>query len=114
MRILPRISLPTHGLAELTLGILLTIGAFVLDLGDTGTVAMFIAGFALTGVGIGAASEQPLAVQRLIDSSLVVAFAGLAILCAAAGNALAAVLLLTAAGFVTVVEASTRWTRPLM
>jgi hypothetical protein len=113
MRLLPRMSLSTHGLAELTAGILLTLSALVLSLGDTGMAATFAGGFLLAGVGIGATQGQPLTVQQSIDRALVVALAALAVVSAAAGGAAAAVLLLTAAGFVLVVEANTRWTRPL-
>ena len=113
MRLLPRITLPVHGLAELTLGVVLIVLGLAADLGDLGTLVTFAAGFTLVGVGIGAVSELPLAVHQFIDRGLVVLFAALAVLCATAGSAGAAVALLVAAGVVLVLETTTRWTRPL-
>jgi hypothetical protein len=113
MRFLPRISLPVHGLAELTLGIVLTVCGFALDLGDIGTLMTLIAGFTLAGVGLGAIQDQPLAVHQTVDRGLVILFAALAIACAAAGGALAALVLLATAGIVLTLETRTRWTRPL-
>jgi hypothetical protein len=113
MRTLPRISLPVHGLAELTLGITLIVCGFVMGLGDLGTLLTLVAGFAITGVGLGAVQNQPLAVHQAIDRSAVIGIAVLAVIAAATGGALAAVLLLGTSAAVLVLEVSTRWSRPL-
>lgn len=122
MRTLPRISLSVHGLAELTLGIALTVAGLVLGLGlgaagtplgDTGTLLTLLAGFTLIGFGVGAVQDLPLAAHRSLDHLLVVALAGLAVACAVAGNAVAAVVLLASAALVLALEAGTRWTRPI-
>jgi hypothetical protein len=113
MRFLPRISLPTHGLLELVAGLALTVGALVLDLGGTGTVLVFAAGVALAGVGLGTADALPLSVHQSLDRTLVVALAAAAVGAALAGGELAAVILLCSAASVLLLEAGTRWTRPL-
>lgn len=113
MRSLPRISLGAHGLVELVAGLALTVAALVLDLGGAGTVLVFATGVALAGVGLGAADSLPLSAHQALDRTLVVALAAGAVALAAAGGGLAAVLLLVTAGTVLVLEATTRWSRPI-
>jgi hypothetical protein len=113
MRSLPRISLTTHGLLELVAGLALTVAALVLDLGGAGTVLVFATGVALAGVGLGTADALPINVHQSLDRTLVVVFAGAAVGCAFAGAGLAAVILLVTAGSVLLLEAGTRWSRPL-
>jgi hypothetical protein len=113
MRLLPRISLTTHALLELLVGIALTLASLVLDLGGAGTMLVFAAGVTLTGVGLGAADTLPLAALQSIDRTLVVVLAGAAIGCALAGGAAAAVLLLATSMGVLALESGTRWTRPM-
>ena len=113
MRSLPRISPTAHGLVELVAGLALTLAALVLDLGGAGTVLVFVTGVAIAGVGLGAADALPLAVHQSLDRSIVVLLAIAAVGVAAAGSGLAAVILLGTAGTVLMLEATTRWTRPM-
>jgi hypothetical protein len=56
-----RLSLPAHALVELSLGLALVVAALALSLGVAGTVALFMAGVALTGIGLGVAEDLTLA-----------------------------------------------------
>lgn len=112
MRLLPRISLSTHGLLELLVGIALTLSALVLDLGAAGTVLVFAAGIALAGIGLGAVEAMSLAAHQSLDRTLAVLFSAAAIGSAIAGSVVAATILLAAAAAILALEAGTRWTRP--
>lgn len=113
MRILPRISLPAHGLLELVAGLALLISALALDLGGAGTLLVFATGAAVAGVGLGAADALPLSVHQSLDRTLTVLMSAAAVGCAVAGSGLAAVILLAAAAGILALEATTRWSRPL-
>lgn len=113
MRLLPRISLSTHGLLELLAGIGLTVSALVFDLGAAGTVLVFLAGVLLAGIGLGAAEAMSLAAHQSLDRTLAVLFSAAAIGCAVAGSVIAASLLLATAAAILALEAGTRWTRPV-
>ena len=113
MRSLPRISLSAHGLLELVVGLALTVAALVLDLGGAGTVLVFATGVALVGVGLGSLDTLPLSVHQSLDRSLAVLLSAAAVGAALAGGDLAAVILLATAASVLLLEAVTRWTRPL-
>jgi hypothetical membrane protein len=112
MRILPRISLPTHSLLELTAGLALVLAAAIADLGGAGTVAVFVSGVLLAGIGLGAAEQLPLSTLRSLDLTLVVALAAGAVGVALAGSAAAAMILLAVAGGLLLLESTTRWSRP--
>ena len=113
MRSLPRISLTAHGLVEFVAGLALTVAALVLDLGGAGTVLVFASGVSVAGIGLGAADALPLHAHQTLDHTLVIALAAGAVALAAADGGAAAVILLATAGTVLVLEASTRWTRPM-
>jgi hypothetical protein len=112
MRILPRISLSTHGLLELLGGLALILAAMVVDLGAAGTLFVFAAGATLAGVGLGAADAMPLAAHQSLDRTMVVVLAAAAVGCALAGGVVAASILLGTSAAILALEAGTRWTRP--
>ena len=111
MRLLPRISLSTHGLVLLVAGLVLVSAAAVGDLGATGTVVVFAAGVSLAGLGLGALEQLPLPTLRALDLTLVGVLAAGAVGCAFAQSVAASVLLLLVAGAVLVLESTTRWSR---
>ena len=113
MRFLPRISVPVHGLLELIAGLALIILAMLGDLGGAGTVLVFATGATLAGVGLGAIDALPLGFHQSLDRALVVVASLAAIYVAVAGSALAALILLTTAASVLLLEAGTHWTRPV-
>ena len=112
MRLLPRISLSTHGLLELLAGLSLILAALVVDLGGAGTVFVFAAGVVLAGIGLGAADTLPLAAHQSLDRTMVVVSAAAAVGCALAGRVVAASILLGTSAAILALEAGTRWTRP--
>ncbi len=112
MRILPRISLSAHALLLQVVGLALVLAAAVADLGSAGTLAAFTGGVVLAGIGLGATDHLPLATQRSLDLTLVVAFAAGAVLCAIGDSAAAAIMLLVVAGGLMALESTTRWSRP--
>lgn len=111
MHVFRRISLPAHGLVELTVGLAMVIASLALGMGIAGTVAVFTAGVILAGLGLGAADNVPLAthlaMDRLITTLLAVGSTGLAL----TGEVAGALLLLGVAAFLLVLTASTRWVR---
>jgi hypothetical protein len=113
MRLLPRISISTHGLLELLAGLCLTLAALVLDLGGAGTLLVFTAGVSLAGLGLAAADALPLAAHQSLDRTLVVLLAAAAIGCALAGGMVAAIILLGTSTGILALEAGTRWSRPM-
>ena len=106
-----RISLPTHGLVELTAGLALVVAALVLDLGTAGAVLTLSAGVLIAGLGLGAADAFSLAEHESLDRLLTVALAGGSIFAALAGSGLAAAVLLAAAAMQLTLTAITRWSR---
>jgi hypothetical protein len=107
-----RLSLPAHALVELSLGLALVAAALALSLGVAGTVALFMAGVVLTGIGLGVADDLPLAAHQTLDrwnaTLMAVTSAGLAL----AGDVTSAVALLTAATGQLMLAGAPRWTRP--
>src|SRR5215213_827944 len=106
-----RISLPTHGLVELTAGLALVIAALALDLGTTGALLTFGAGVVVAGLGLGAADTLSLAAHESLDRLLAIALAGGSIAAALAGSALAAAVLLGAGALQLALTGVTRWSR---
>ena len=107
-----RISLPTHGLFELTAGLALLIGAFVIDLGTGGAIAVFAAGVLLAGLGFGAADNIPLATHLAMDRWITTLLAAGSIGLALGGEVAGSLLLLAAAAGQLALTAATRWARP--
>jgi hypothetical protein len=105
-----RITLPTHALAEVVLGLALITCGFVLGLGGAGTVLTLLAGGLVAGIGLGFGEQLPLAAHQALDRGVVYALAGAAVVVAALGDA-AALLLLGAAVAETALASATRWTR---
>jgi hypothetical protein len=106
-----RISLPTHGLVELTTGLALVVAALALDVGTTGAVLTLGAGALVAGLGLGAADAMSLAEHESLDRLLTVALAGASVAAALSGSALAAAVLLGAATLQLVLTGVTRWSR---
>lgn len=106
-----RISLPIHGLVELTAGIALVVCAFGLGFGAAGTVLTFGAGVILTGLGLGATDALSLATHRSLDRMLTIGLSAGAIGAALGDEIGAAVLLLLGAGGLMLLSAMTCWTR---
>jgi hypothetical protein len=106
-----RISLPIHGLLELTTGLALVVAALVLDLGTTGTLLTFGAGVLVAGLGLGAADTLSLAAHESLDRLLAIGLAGASIAAAAADSAVAAAVLFAAAVLQLTLTAVTRWSR---
>jgi hypothetical protein len=106
-----RISLPIHSLVELLVGLALVVGALALDLGPAGVVLTFAAGVSLAGIGLGAAETLPLGVHQSLDRGLVIGLSLGAMVAAADGGALAAVMLLGVAVAQLALLTATRWTR---
>src|SRR4051812_35176174 len=111
MRALRRISLPVHGLVELTAGLALLVAAFALDLGAAGTVLTFAAGTLVAGLGLGATDALSISTHRSLDTALATGLAVASIIAAAAGSALAALVLLSGAMLLLALTGLTRWTR---
>ncbi len=106
-----RISLPTHGLVELTTGLVLVIAALALDLGTTGAVLTFAAGATLAGFGLGAADTLSLAAHESMDRMLAIALAAGSVAAALSGSGLAAAVLLGAGVVELMLTGITRWSR---
>ena len=106
-----RISLPTHGLVELTAGLALVVAALALDLGTAGALLTFGAGVVVAGLGLGAADTLSLAAHESLDRLLAIALAGGSIAAALAGSPLAAAVLLGAGALQLALTGVTRWSR---
>jgi hypothetical protein len=106
-----RISLPTHGLVELTAGLALVVSAFALDLGTAGALMTFAAGALITGLGLGATDTLSLSAHESLDRLLATVLAAGAIVAALAGSGIAAVVLLAASATQLTLTGVTRWSR---
>jgi hypothetical protein len=106
-----RISLPTHGLVELTAGLALVIAALALDLGTVGVLLTFAAGVLIAGVGLGATDTLSLSAHESLDRLLAIALAAGSIASALSGSGLAAAVLLAAAATQLTLTGLTRWSR---
>jgi hypothetical protein len=107
-----RISLSTHGAAELLLGLALVVLPFVLGLAPAVLVATMVAGALLAGVGLSSTVDAlaPRA-HRELDMFLAAACVVLAIAVALAGGGAGAALLAAAAAAEMALIAGTRWIR---
>lgn len=114
MRFFRRISVPVHGLVELTIGLGLIVGSLALDLGPAGMVGAFATGVVLAGIGLGAAESLPLAAHQALDRWLVVVLALGSIGLALAGDPDAGLLLVAVAAGLLALTGVTRWTRPAL
>lgn len=114
MRYFRRISLSVHALTELVAGLALIIASLALDLGTAGLLGVFGAGVLLTGLGLGALENLPLAAHQTLDRWMTTALAALSIVLAFQGDALAALLLLAVAAGQLALTGMTRWTRPAL
>ena len=106
-----RISLPTHGVVELVLGLALVIAALALDLGTTGSLLTFTAGVLVAGLGLGATDALSLSEHESLDRLLAIGLAGGSIAAASTGSGVAAAVLLAAAATQLMLTGVTRWTR---
>ena len=106
------LTLPIHALLELLGGIALIGAAFTLEAGIAATLATFVGGVVLTGLGLGGAEDLAptahRALDRLVASSLIVASLGLGL----ASEREAGLLLLAAGLALAALTTVTRWTRP--
>jgi hypothetical protein len=111
MNIFRRISLPLHGVIELTAGLALVLLALALDLGAAGTILTFTAGAVLAGLGLGAADSVSLRAHQSLDRLMSTALGFGGILAALTGDIVAAGLLTLAGAGLLALSAATRWTR---
>ena len=106
-----RISLPTHGVVELVLGLALVLAALALDLGTAGSLLTFTAGVLVAGLGLGATDALSLAEHESLDRLLAIGLAAGSIAAASTGSGVAAAVLLAAAATQLTLTGVTRWTR---
>jgi hypothetical protein len=106
-----RISLPTHGVVELTVGLALVLAALALDLGTTGSILTFASGVLVAGLGLGATDALSLSEHESLDRLLAIGLAGASIAAASTGSGVAAAVLLAASAMQLMLTGVTRWTR---
>lgn len=107
------ISLPTHGLFEMILGMALMAAPFALGFGPAGTLVAFALGVLVVGMALGASDSLPVATHFAIDQALVaLSLAGALFLALSGDKAAAAVFLAAAIGLLTL-NSITRYSRPL-
>lgn len=106
-----RLTITTHAAVELLAGLALIVCAFAITTTAVGIVTTFTAGAVVAGSGLAAGSDMPLDAHRSFDQALVIALALAAVGCAAAGEAVAPLLLLGAAITLAALVGATRWTR---
>lgn len=106
-----RLPITTHAVVELLAGLALIVCAFAVTASAVGIVTTFAAGVVVAGSGLAASGDMPLDAHRSFDQALIVALALAAVGCAAAGEAVAPLLLLGAGVTLVVLVGATRWTR---
>ena len=105
------ISLPIHAALELTLGVALLAGPFVLGLEPAGLVAAVTLGVLMVGLALGGLDSLPLSAHQSFDLALVAALGGGGVGLALAGQPAAGLLLAVAGGLQLVLLTLTRWRR---
>jgi hypothetical protein len=105
------ISLPTHAVLELALGLALLIGPFALGLDPAGLVAAVSLGVLVVGLALAGPDSLPLSAHQAFDLTLVAALAGGAVGLGLAGDPPAGLLLAAVGGAELLLVARTRWAR---
>ena len=106
------ISLPIHAALELSLGLALVAGSFVLGLEPAGLVATFSLGVLLVGLALAGPDSLPLSTHQAFDLALVAALGGGGVGLGLAGDPAAGLLLATVGALQLVLLSLTRWARP--
>jgi hypothetical protein len=107
-----RLSLPIHAVLELTLGLALLAGSFVLGLEPAGLVAAFSLGVLLVGLAFAGPDSLPLSTHQAFDLALVAALGGGGVGLGLAGDPAAGLLLATVGALQLMLLSLTRWARP--
>jgi len=110
------IPLPIHGALELVVGVTAMVASYGLGFSPAGMVIGFFAGAAIVGLALGSTPDArgvpalPVATHHAADHGLALGLGGAALLLAAAGDALAAVVLGGLAAVYMLLNVSTRYT----
>jgi hypothetical protein len=114
MTALRLISLPTHAVLELALGVLVMAAPFVLGFGAAGLVVSVALGAIVVGLALSATPTEtgdiPVTAHFAFDRAVAIGIVAAAVALALAGDGAAATFLAAAAIAQTVLNLSTRYT----